>query len=52
MKLVVEEAGLCRGGSRKDRTAAGVSTSGDAGGQRVREGMIKWLQVSVLGKKG
>lgn len=43
-KLVVEEAGLRRSGSRKD-----VSTAGDAESNGTGRG--KWLQPSLLGNR-
>lgn len=52
MNLGVEEAAVCRGGSREDRNCCSLSTLGDAGGQRLREGMVKQLQAPELGKKG
>lgn len=44
IKWMVEEAGLCRGAAGRAGTAAGVSTLGDAGGQRLREERVKQLQ--------
>lgn len=41
-----------RGQQEGQGTAAGVSTLGDAGGQRLRKERVKWLEASVLGKKG
>lgn len=50
MKLVVEEAGLCRGGSRKDRTFCKGQHFGGCWRKKAQGG--EGQTASVLSKKG